>query len=378
MKNALLIAATLFLACFPGITDQDGSSESDKNNSISTAVPISLGETINLRIWPRSDTDYYKLELTQGALLHLESQGAPSNIDLYVEIQDREKTMLAYNTDFAKGKQCDFWYSAKPGTYWIMLKDGYDNDSSATNFTFRVTADTVDTFEYNQDLKWAAPISLDSIYYARLHNNNDVDFYEFILLSNKILRCRVDSISNRLNPALQFFDFEGTPLRAFPLLNINSSRIDTGYSLKAGTYYVSVSHSYSLYRPGNSLLPYLLQIAEYLGDSCEWNNDTAHATPTAMGLAIEGNIWPKDDIDCFRFTCTSDTTITVSIDSISSKIRMVLAIHDHEDTKLKENTGRFGETIKYSASLKAGQYFLKLSSSYDSQPSERLYQLRLE
>lgn len=176
IKKWSIFVLFLLLNCSDFITKPEKDTNSTDNNStIQNAIQVSLDTHYKFKIDRLNDTDYYKINLPVGGLLRISCTNVPQNIDLYLEVQDVE--MNSYAEHFAnKGQDVLLTYSALSGTYYIMIKDGYNTDYSSQEITLLFEIDSIDIFENNNSLVTAKRIELNQLYSAKIIPIKDIDY----------------------------------------------------------------------------------------------------------------------------------------------------------------------------------------------------------
>lgn len=372
MKKLLLFLPFLFLIISCGLfddSDDAGEVNPDGNDEIALATPVTIGTVTNFAITPVTDVDIYKIVIEQGSLLRVLCSNVSSQLNLYVRITDEEGDILSsVSSDFdSDSDNIELVYSCKPGTYYIHIQDKYNVHSSTTEMALSFTTDVIDTFEYNNDLVYATPILLEQEYQAKILPEGDNDYYSFTLTKPSIVNFVIDSISSLLDFYLLLYDVEGTKIKHCDARNVS----DTiwGACLSAGTYYLNVHDRYNIH---SSDKPYQLTTKMYTMDTTEWNNSFETACGIDIGSQIEANIYPQGDIDYFSFDVTSEDTVSIYFDSLSSKVDFKVEIVDNENTYV--NSYRLqGSTDTIKTVLGIGRYCLKLTDSYNVHFSEKKY-----
>lgn len=309
--------------------------------------------------------------MIESGLLRIHCTNVPNNIDLYLELQDVEMNDYAnYHANI--GGEALLIYSATPGTYYLMIKDGYNTDYSEQEITLNVQTDALDTFEYNDEFTVCKSIELNQFYTAKIIPIEDVDHYAFAIDEPKILKLKVDSISNKIDMYLEILDQEGVPV--FDYFSDVGSPIDFGVSLANGMYYLRLKDGYN---NSYSDLPYHFGINEYLVDTCEWNNNFENAKNVQISTQIQGNIYPIEDLDFFTFEVANSQTINIIVDSVSNKIDMYIELYDYEKVLLESQHGSTGSKVELSHDATPGRYYILLKDGYNSDFSEKNYCLEI-
>jgi hypothetical protein len=180
----------------------------------------------------------------------------------------------------------------------------------------------------------------------------------------------VDSVSRKVRPYLYFYDIEGT-LTTSKLFSSDIDHIEYGISLESGTHYVSLHGNYDEW----SRQPYYIRFESDTMDPTEWNDDTTHAYRLELGEAVYGAIYPYGDHDYYRFELQKPDTVAISVDSVSSKVRLYVSLLDAEATEITYSYKAAGEDSSIRRHLEQGVYFVVISDNWDDAISGRRHRL---
>lgn len=287
----------------------------------------------------------FRLTMSKPGLLRVESQ---KDFAGQVEIEILNTDSVAIGSAYS-----NLYLPLKAGEYYVRFKSG----SNALTSKYRLSLDSVDMTEYNNDVKNAAHIGFDTPIRAKLLPAYDVDSYTFTLNQPTTFYLRLDSIPTNLSLVVKLQDAEGSAINSVDL----TKGLDTavvGYQLKSGTYSLFVSDNY---RGGSSDKPFKISLNKYLVDTLEYNNDLGSAKEVQLGQAFKGNIWPAGDVDYYKIQIADTGAYQILVDSISSKIKLKYSIFDVEGTQLStsEITSGVGQSVKFA---KSSSYYIKFES----------------
>lgn len=368
-----------FITCLIGIfncttsifDDNKLKSQSDSDNSISTANIAELGKVHKFSISYLNDTDYYKIDVSNGGLLKISCSDVPLNIDLYMELQDIELQRIA-DAFGSKGNNVDFYYSAKPGIYYLMIKDGYNSDYSTQEMKLSIQIDANDIYEYNNDTLHAAPINFNVNHKASILPLKDEDYFSIEISAPQYVKFNIDSVSSKINMYLEILNFEG--VKEYEHLESLGNSVNECFGLSKGKHFILIKDGYN---DNCSVLPFTMTLSKYEIDTCEWNNDTTHAKPIALDSTVAGYIYPLNDTDFYSFTISDSQNVTLKIDSISSKINMYFELYNKEFKNIDSYLALTGKAIERGIKLPAGKYYLMLKDGYNDAISELKYELKV-
>lgn len=351
--------------------DDESKSQSDNNNSISTANIAELGKIYKFSINYKNDTDYYKINIPNGGLLKISCSDVPLNIDLYMELQDIESQKIV-DIFGSKGNPVDFYYNAKPGIYYLMIKDGYNSDYSSQEMNLSIQIDSNDIYEYNNDTLHAAPIDFNVNHKISILPLKDEDYFSIEINTPQYVKFKIDSVSSKINIYLEILNFEG--VKEYEHLENLGKSVNECFGLLKGKHFILIKDGYN---DNCSVLPFTMTLSKYEIDTCEWNNDTTHAKPIALNSTVAGYIYPLNDTDFYSFNIPDSQNVTIKIDSISSKINMYFELYNKEFKNIDSYLAPTGKAIDRVVKLPAGKYYLMLKDGFNDATSEQKYELKV-
>ncbi len=196
----------------------------------------------------------------------------------------------------------------------------------------------------------ATPVTLNSTLSGFLAPTSDVDFFRFTLSGSTVVTAQASSV----------FDSLGT------LYDANCMQIaqdDDGAgnldfrlqrTLPAGTWYLRVASFNAA--SGGSYQIALGGVAT--GD--DHGNSCATATGVSVGTTFGGSLTPSTDVDFFRFTLASTTTITASA---SSSFDSLGTLYDSNCSFVAEDDDGAGNlNFRLQRTLSAGTWYLRVAS----------------
>ncbi len=196
----------------------------------------------------------------------------------------------------------------------------------------------------------ATPVALNSTFSGFLAPTSDVDFFRFTLSGNTAVTAQASSV----------FDSLGTLYDAN--CNVVVEDDDSGgnldfrlqRTLPAGTWYLRVASFQGAW--GGSYQIALSGVAT--GD--DHGNNCATATGVSVGTAFGGSLTPSTDVDFFRFTLGSTTTITATA---SSSFDSLGTLYDSNCSFVAEDDDSAGNfDFRLQRTLPAGTWYLRVAS----------------
>jgi hypothetical protein len=365
LSFVLLSLGLVLFSCFD-ITDSGKDStanKSDGNDLMSSATPYIVGQTTQFKLDRDNDLDYFKFTIDKAGLYFLNVSNIPSSISLWIYILDKEGTpILSRSPTSNDGSTISVGNLLNTGEYYVKFNASI-GEYSNQEMTFTVIRDLVDTFEVNNTINTAYPITKSKYYRGTIYPENDLDYFSFSVDSNQIMRFQLDSVSSRITMTFRLLDNEGIELKTITLIS-SSQSMDIGYALKKGTYYVKLNAGFSEL----SATPYRFLFRKDTTDQTEWNDDTANAMPLTIGETTGAAIYPAGDIDYFKFSIGKSDTISINVDSVSSALpNFQFRLLDRDLTEQANSGYPTDGSIRFKKLLNAGTYYLKVYSGYSTQ-----------
>jgi hypothetical protein len=118
------------------LVPDDGSQEREPNNTPDTATPIELGKAIRGTVYPKKDTDFFLLDLSNKPVktpLKATLTGILKvDVGLYVhQLDENGKAELVQTADSAKGDKPEtVRFTAEPGKYVFEVRDSKNRESN--------------------------------------------------------------------------------------------------------------------------------------------------------------------------------------------------------------------------------------------------------
>ena len=284
--------------------------ETEFNDSISKADPISVNTYYNGMIRNSSDEDYYKFTLPSAGYVTVGFKHAyiDSTLDYWrVQIIDIEQNLYS-QLDHAgniETEETSIRYGLPAGTYYVKITDYYFSNEDY-QFVINYTQSSVWETELNNSITTADPINLKTYYYGNLRNSGDDDYYKFELPRDGYVTVSfshgyVESSNDYWY--VQILDSsQKTYLEKKYPGNVKKETESFKCGLSAGTYYLKVSDYYS------SNQEYKFKINDVVAPDweTEFNDSITTADPVKVGGSLNGNLWKNSDKDyyCFKVTKT--------------------------------------------------------------------------
>jgi len=118
----------------------DTSDANEINNAFSTATSIALDQSVQGKIGPAGDVDYFKFTTSQAGLIQVQVDPVPSDIRMAVYVYDSTQTQIGYLIASSNGQGVNLNVDLTSiGTYYVRLSDYGDNSSSTDYYALTVS-----------------------------------------------------------------------------------------------------------------------------------------------------------------------------------------------------------------------------------------------
>ncbi|HOO70931.1 MAG TPA: hypothetical protein PK926_04140 [Spirochaetota bacterium] len=323
-RPVLLIQLVLFsMLLFPSCSEKKAS-ETEPNNTFSTANSIEPGTAMEGFIDSREDRDYYIFTVNEPGIVDVKISGIKGvNHSLYFWKVDLTSELLKIADDNRKSsaERLRNMYVV-PGSYCVSVQHG-ERDQKKENretpyvLTMETRVPLAEELEPNDSILAANPIPLNSEVtgffspaYNRMNLDKDnlyreEDWFSFNYTRTSeqpvILSVGLSGVPG-INSELALFDDQGSLLASSDNAGAGIEEAISGMGItREGMYYVRVlSKGYT----ANNDMTYILRLTTSAYDeSKEFEvNDTMEQANTLSGDTISGAFSNKDDNDCFIFT----------------------------------------------------------------------------
>lgn len=345
---------------------------------LSSAIPISLGTTLNGNITESTKEQVYKFTLSKSGRVTMDMT---SYMEYYTILIYDNSGELVWYTDYNKWnvnlkyRQDLQEVDLINGTYYLRVT-GYqywNNNYGGSTGTYRLNTKFTDAGEsykeYNNDFNQSQVIIPNSTIKGQIASNDPCDIYKFSL--DKTGRVNLDMTSYMKYNSIMIYDSAGSQLwyTDYNTWNENLKYRQDIYNidLAKGTYYLRVT-GYQ-YRNDNygSTGTYTLKIAfmDARENIAEPNNDFSTACPLNFNSRIYGQIALNDRYDIFKFSLQNPIDVKLSITSYMRYYSV--SIYNNAGERLwctdyntwNENVGYRSDIHKIS--LTAGSYYMKVT-----------------
>ena len=232
--------------------------EAEPNDSVTTATPAALGDTVTGVIDPAGDVDYYALDLVAGTTMDIDvdAQVLGSALDSYIALISADQGVLALSDDHDGLDSRILYVIPATGRYYVGITDYRYPTAGGSGYTYRIALRTVatDETEPNNTAATADPMTTTDTLIAAVGTSDDVDYYALDVAAGTHLGAMAFAVENGPPLHLAVVGTDGVTLLAADSEGLGVRR----YLPNAGRYYVAVRSLFGLtglYQVSAAVLP---------------------------------------------------------------------------------------------------------------------------
>ncbi len=327
VMSIILVAMMLFSTMTVSVSAATYS-ESESNDSYSTADTLSSGNTIKGELSSSSDIDYYKIATSSNGKLTIKFNHKHNSENGYWVVKTYYYTGSKYNvlsTNYIYLSDSEIITlpsigAVSGGTYYVSVD--YGSNSTLIGYDYSVSASFSSTSYYEREMnnsyQTATTISSGYSYGGNMYSSDDIDYFKFTAPSNGSINVSFGhshSSTNGYWVVKTFYYSNGT----YNLLSTEYMYLSDNESIdlpaisavSGGTYYVSVDYGSS-----SDLVGYNYTVTADFNSSNyyerEMNNSYQTATNISTGSSYSGCLYSYDDIDYYKLTASSKGEISLS------------------------------------------------------------------
>lgn len=357
--------------------------ETEPNNSPSSANTATVGQCLKVAFNTNSDEDYFKITLVRGGVLIIHTASIPANNRPIIEIYPPNSSGYIHNgSAAARGSEARTETILAAGTYFIRLRNFYSvPDYSQFDLCFEL--DTTDPAEPDNSFALATGINLDTCFNARMRGFSaqqksiDVDYYKFSMPKDGLVSLLASQVPAALRLSARFYS---GGLNQIANANAKATGLDLTIDvlLQKGDYYLSIND----YNGKLDTNTYSICLNYDTSDVFEFNNTAATAKPIPSDTCFEGKIkgwyWPStglvySDFDAFSFTLKQGGNFTAEITQAPGDLAMEINLHNSNFTQIASNNAVKGSPVSVTKYLCAGKYYVSVSDYNLDETSNSIY-----
>ena len=325
----------------------------DHGDTRDTATTLAVGGSVQGRIDPSDEEDYFTIVLSSDADLWLYTTGLLDTVGtLYTDTgslleEGDDGPFLHTPGNFGIQREVE------AGTYYLRITSYEAWEAGSYTLHARTVTDPGSTLET------ATAITLDSMTPGRLNFPNDTDFFKLDLKSPATIWMMgigggqyiptdvTVQLLDSTGTILASDDDQGSPLREAAFL--------IQRQLEAGIYYIRVGGYFSPYARG----PYTL----YVQTMTEPGSSIATATPLELLHVATGRISDANDEDYFVLTASEFTPMDIRATGFGTLSLEATVVDDTGNEVLSFDIPPRTHGIRVWADLAPGTYYLRMTAT---------------
>ncbi|PSL50300.1 putative secreted protein (Por secretion system target) [Chitinophaga niastensis] len=346
----------------------------EPNNTLPTATSIVTGTDIRATISSSTDTDYFRIQLTDTSRINIVLDNLIADFNLRLLSAGGTQLAISQNTGTTAES---IVYNGPAGTYYIQVygSNGAHGDSICyrLNATATVLGGCTDQLEPNNTLATAAAIATGTDIRAQISSATDVDYYKFTTTGTNDITIHLDSLPGDYD--VKLLSAAGAQLGISQNGGTTPELITYGGAV-AGTYYVEV-YGYNgafsntkCYRLNASLTP-----VTACTDAYEPNETLATAAAISANTTISAQISSATDKDWYKFNNTSTQPhIEILLTNLPADYDVILYNASGTELGRSENGGTTDERIVYNNGA-VGTYYIQVYGYNGNFSNTKCYKL---
>ena len=300
----------------------------EPNNSFGTASLQPASKTHRIAVFPRGDVDWIALDVTHPGELSVSITSVPENLDVYFRVWNAEKDVT---TDWVGpprpgGDTVGFADLPKPGRYFVQVKDGRDDASSAASFDLSmVFVEQPDQFEPNDSFADARPLTPGGEILFNILPRGDHDRFRITVDTAGELTAVIDPSPENLDLHYRVYDANRTVIKnwvaPYRMGGVTEGFVDLP---AAGTYFLEIVDGRD---DARAIEHAVLKTAfRATPDPLEPNNSFGDAKPLVLGQPHRGYILPRGDTDWYLLDLARAGMLNVEIDEVDPELDLAFRV----------------------------------------------------
>jgi hypothetical protein len=367
-----LLCVLLMYAC----TKQGGDQE--PNNTITEASPVTLGEEFGLTIDPLGDVDWFKVSVKKQGYIRVQSANKVDGVQLEVSFakyqeweEQKEKKLRGWRP------VPDALFVSEPGDYYLVLKDEWDDGTSKEEFMVRIDIlDEFDATEPNNSVEEAHRLTLEEQFSAGIYPVGDMDCFEINVPAQGYLEIVAKNIPEEVQPEVRFVIYDEWSDPQLKEIRGWGKIPQACFVSDSGKYYIIMHDSWDDHAIAQAFDLKVSFIPEF--DLFEPNNTLTNAHQIEPGEAKDIAIFPKGDLDYFKFVAPQPQVKVSAKDfeGIQPEIK-ILSVDPENPTQAVA----VKEWVKLPATLElepGKEYLMVVHDAWDDHASQKTFQLKVD
>lgn len=302
----------------------------EPNDSFADAVAIPATGSRRLTLLPKGDADWFRVDVDHSGELKIGAFDVPQSLDVAIRVHNRDKQVIAdwMVPPRPGGDTVGAVDLPRPGSYYIEIKDSYDDQGDIAHFRFEtVFTPEPDQYEPNNTVGGATLVSTDSEFLFNILPRGDTDWFAMEVAAPGELKISLDEGPKDLDLHYRVWNSDRQVIRDW-MAPYSKGGLTEGFADLpwAGFYFIEVVDGSN---DGRSVEPATLQSHfTPAPDAYEPNNSFGTASPVATEGSGQAHILPRGDNDWFRLEAPAAGELTVSLAAVPDPLDIYFRIWD--------------------------------------------------
>jgi hypothetical protein len=302
----------------------------EPNDSFAEAVEIPATGSRRLTVLPKSDADWFRLDVDHPGELKIGAFDVPQSLDVAFRVHNRDKQVIAdwMVPPRPGGDTVGMVDLPRPGDYYIEINDSYNDQGDIAHYRFE-TAYTPepDQYEPNNSLGWATLVSTDAEFLFNILPRGDVDWFAVQVEYPGELKIGIDEGPKDLDLHYRVWNADRQVIRDWVAPYAKGGLTEGFADLpQAGFYFIEVVDGAN---DARSVEPATLQTQfTPANDSYEPNNGFGAASPVEAQGSWQAHILPQGDSDWFRLEAPAAGELTVGLVGVPDPLDIYFRVWD--------------------------------------------------
>lgn len=344
--------------------------ELENNDTPANATIVELNTAYSGSLSDSKDVDYFSFTLDGTSAVNVTfgtngsgSKSVAYNYAVYNAADGSKLSTVSVPGNAQLAETGNLYLSS--GTYLVQVAKGSTYTNNEYTLTINASQDGTMESETNDTPETANAIPVNEDVHASIGREGDIDCFAFTLTGDAVIQPRftfkpTDSSSKTY--VLTLMDGRRNELLKVNIGGKESTKVIAPVALTAGTYTVKIEN------PRFIRQDYTLHLVSMDVASAEHepNDSAALATTLQIGSACTGVISSDTDVDYFKVTFDSPTTVMLKFSfaqSTSKNTAYVLTIEQNGATQWTANIKGDSGGMEQQLQFPAGEYYFKVKPS---------------
>jgi len=295
----------------------------EPDNVLGDATWMTTGGSASGTIYPARDVDFFGFEISSPGILAVKLNAVPEEMRARIDLYGKNFNFITRKDASNPGDLVTLTLDlASPARYYIGILD-LAGKSHDTGYSFDLSFDPVlDVNEPNGEAGDATEIGFGDLIEGYIFPKGDADIFKVYVTGSGILEVATESVPEDMRTRIDLYGKNFNFIRRVDasnpgdLVTLKHDGVNHGWYPE--WYYIGVVDLAG----GSYNVPYAFKAGfEPVIDENEPNGEIGNAVAIDFGDQIEGYIFPKGDVDFFKFQAPSPGILEVKTVSVPEEMR---------------------------------------------------------